>query len=59
MNWKALTILILGTISLVCVNALAFVFDAEWIKVAIALDSAFIGSLSTYYLSGSIKNKQS
>ncbi len=59
MNWKALTILLLGTIALTFVNVLAIVFDAEWIKVAIALDSAFIGSLSTYYLSGSFKNKQS
>lgn len=59
MNWRALTILLLGTMALTFANVLAILYDAEWIKVAIALDSAFIGSLSTYYLSGSFQNKQS
>lgn len=52
MEWKEIGSLILGLVALGCVNALAFVFDSEWIKVAIALDSAFIGSLSTYYFKG-------
>ena len=43
---------VIGVIALCCVNALAFVFDSEWIKVAIALDSAFVGALTTYYFKG-------
>jgi len=41
---------VMGIISLLCVNALAFVFDAEWINVAITLDAGFIGALITKFL---------
>lgn len=44
---------ILGGIALVCVNALAFVFDAEWINVAYTLDAAFIGALITKFMTKS------
>jgi len=40
----------IGVISILCVNALAFVFDAEWINVAITLDAMFVGALITKYL---------
>ncbi|GAG63369.1 unnamed protein product [marine sediment metagenome] len=43
-------IFILGGISILCINALAFVFDAQWINVAITMDSAFIGALITKFL---------
>lgn len=52
MIFREIAIFIIGLLVIVSVNAIAFVFDAEWINVAIALDSAFIGSLSTYYFSG-------
>jgi hypothetical protein len=48
----------IGVLALACVNAMAFVFDAEWINVAISLDSAYVGALITNYLKGVIqKNK--
>jgi len=46
-------IMLIGGIALICANALAFVFDGEWIKVAIALDSTFIGALITKFLTKS------
>ena len=44
-------IFVIGAISILCVNALAFVYDAEWINVAITLDAMFVGALITTYLS--------
>jgi len=43
-------IFVIGGIALVAVNALAFVFDAEWINSAIALDSLFVGALVAKFL---------
>lgn len=43
-------IFIIGGISILCINALAFVFDAQWINVAITIDSAFVGALITKFL---------
>jgi len=43
-------VFVLGTIALISVNAIAFVYDSGWIDVAIALDSTFIGALIAQYL---------
>ena len=45
-------IFIIGIIAILCVNAIALVFDGEWINVAIALDSTFIGALIAKFLNG-------
>ena len=59
MNAKDIVLLVIGVISICCINAIAFVFDAEWINVAISLDSVFIGSLSTYLFKGVSKVSKS
>jgi hypothetical protein len=46
-------VFVIGTISIICVNALAFVFDGQWINTAIALDSMFVGALITKFLTKS------
>ena len=51
MKGREIIILVLGIISIGCVNALAFVYDSGWIDVAIALDSAFIGAIISNYIS--------
>jgi len=43
--------MIIGGLALCAVNALAFVFDGQWINVAIALDSTFVGALIAKFLS--------
>lgn len=43
-------IFVIGGISIICINALAFVFDAQWISSAIIIDSAFVGALITKFL---------
>ncbi|MBA7681810.1 hypothetical protein ES703_90150 [subsurface metagenome] len=43
---------IIGGLALICANALAFVFDAEWINVAVSIDALFIGALITKFLNG-------
>jgi len=43
-------LLIIGVIALLCANAMAFVFDAEWINVAFSIDALFIGALITKFL---------
>ena len=40
----------IGAIALICANAMAFVFDAEWINVAFSIDALFIGALITKFL---------
>lgn len=45
-------IFVIGIIAVLCVNGIAFVFDAEWINVAIALDSTFVGALIAKFLNG-------
>lgn len=49
MNAKDIGIIIFGTLAMVSINALAFVFDAQWINVAIAQDTLIIGALIMYY----------
>ena len=44
---------ILGAIALTMVNVMALVYDAEWINVAIALDSSFVGALIAKFLTRS------
>ena len=44
-------IFVIGIIAILCVNGIAFVFDGQWINVAIALDSTFIGALIAKFLS--------
>ncbi|GAG68581.1 unnamed protein product [marine sediment metagenome] len=46
-------VFVIGGISILCINALAFVFDAQWINVAITIDSAFVGALITKFLTKS------
>ncbi len=41
---------IMGALALLCANAMAFVFDAEWINVAFSIDALFIGALITKFL---------
>jgi len=53
MNIKDILLIVLGFLVIGCVNAIAFVFDAQWINVAISLDSAYIGALIAFYLRGS------
>ncbi|GAG89131.1 unnamed protein product [marine sediment metagenome] len=52
MNGRDIALIVMGFLALLLVNALAFVFDAEWINVAISLDSLYIGALITYYFKG-------
>lgn len=56
MQGKDIALIVLGFVALALVNALAFVFDAEWINVAISLDSLYIGALITYYFKGVSKS---
>ena len=57
MIFKDIATFLLGMLCLCCVNIIAFIFDGEWINVAIAIDSAFIGSLSIYYFKGVSKKE--
>jgi len=41
---------VIGALALLCANAMAFVFDAEWINVAFSIDALFIGALITKFL---------
>lgn len=43
-------ILVIGIIAILCVNAIAFVFDGEWINVVVGIDSMFIGALITTFV---------
>jgi len=43
-------IFVMGIIALLSMNAMAFVFDAEWINVAMVMDATFIGALITKFL---------
>ena len=43
---------VIGGLALLSANALAFVFDAEWINVAFSIDALFIGALITKFLNG-------
>jgi len=43
-------IFVMGIIALLSMNAIAFVFDAEWINVAMVMDATFIGALITQFL---------
>jgi len=49
-------LLIIGIVALLCVNALAFVFDGEWINVAITLNASFVGALIAKFLSSNTSN---
>jgi hypothetical protein len=53
MTAKDIVLIVIGFVALGFVNALAFVFDAQWINVAISLDSAYVGALIAMYLRGS------
>lgn len=41
---------VIGGIALISINALAFVYDGQWINTAIALDSTFVGALITRFI---------
>ena len=45
-----IAIFVMGLVALLSMNAIAFVFDAEWINVAMVIDATFIGALITTYL---------
>jgi len=45
-------IFVIGIIALLSMNAIAFIFDAEWINVAMVMDATFIGALITKFLNG-------
>ena len=45
-------IFVIGIIALSSMNAIAFVFDAEWINVAMVMDATVIGALITKFLNG-------
>ena len=51
-------VIIIGSIALLCINAFAFVYDGEWINTAIALDSAFVGSLISRFISIKASNSK-
>ncbi|MBA7545636.1 hypothetical protein ES705_38005 [subsurface metagenome] len=45
-------IFVIGIIALLSMNAIAFIFDDEWINVAMSIDALFIGALITKFLNG-------
>lgn len=51
-------LLVIGGIALLCINALAFVYDGEWINTAIAINSSFVGALVTRILSIKASNSK-
>ena len=45
-------IFVIGIIACLSMNAMAFVFDGEWINVAMVMNATFIGALIAKFLNG-------
>lgn len=53
MKPKDIIALVFGSLALIGINVVAFIFDAEWIRDAIIVDVATITAIITYYFKNS------
>lgn len=53
MKARDIIALVFGSLAFIGINVIAFIFDAEWIRDAIIIDTAVIVAIVTYYFKNS------